>query len=243
MTNLKTVFRDVKAIKIGLHSSGTFSDAAFDAIYHHLRDRTVVHSIETGSGASTLLFSHLSQHHLVFARDCENGSVTNIRRHPLLKTDTVTFVEGPTQKTLPTHLFTQPLQLALLDGPHGYPFPDLEYFYIYPHLEPGALLIVDDIHIRSVYNLFRFLRADEMFNCDQVVDTTAFFRRTDAPVFDPYGDGWWEQAYNKTVPIRFMATPLRPFIRRSMKSALPQPAFEMLRRFKSRLIPPSSIED
>ena len=34
---------------------------------------------------------------------------------------------------------------VLIDGPHGYPFPEIEYFYFYPRLKPGALLVVDDI--------------------------------------------------------------------------------------------------
>ncbi len=127
------------------------------------------HSVETGSGASTLLFSHLSEHHTVFALDGGSGSIANIRRSPLLRPNVVTFVEGPTQATLPRHRFTESLQLVLIDGPHGYPFPDLEYYFLYPHLETGALFILDDIHIPTVQNLFRFLRRDAMFELEEVV--------------------------------------------------------------------------
>src|SRR5436190_535356 len=121
---------------------------------------------ETGSGASTLLFSHLSEHHTVFALDGGSGSVTNVRRSPLLRQDVVTFVEGPTQATLPQYRFTEKMQLVLIDGPHAYPFPDLEYYFLYPYLETGALLILDDIHIPTVHNLFQFLRRDAMFRLD-----------------------------------------------------------------------------
>jgi hypothetical protein len=88
------------------------------------------------------------------------------------------------------------LQLALIDGPHGYPFPDMEYYYLYPHLDEGALLIIDDIHIATIGHLFDFLKEDEMFRLIEVVDKTAFFERTAAPIFDPYQDGWWMQNYN-----------------------------------------------
>lgn len=37
-------------------------------------------------------------------------------------------MEGPTQAPLPGHAFTHRLQLALIDGPHGCPFPNLEYY-------------------------------------------------------------------------------------------------------------------
>ncbi len=151
------------------------------------------HSVETGSGATTLLFSHLSEHHTVFAADGGSGSIANVRRSPLLRQNVVTFVEGPTQATLPRHRFAESLQLVLIDGPHGYPFPELEYYFLYPHLETGALLILDDIHIPTVHHLFRFLRRDAMFQLDEIVQTTAFFTRTNAPTFDPLGDGWWRQ--------------------------------------------------
>ena len=35
-----------------------------------------------------------------------------------------------------------------------------------------------------------------MFSLEEVVETTAFFRRTAAETFPPTGDGWWTQRYN-----------------------------------------------
>jgi hypothetical protein len=165
--------------------------------------------METGSGASTLLFSHLSEDHTVFAIDAGTNSIRGVESHRLLRRETVTFVEGPTQLTLPRHTFAHPLQLALIDGPHGYPFPDLEYYFIYPHLEPGAILIVDDIQIPTITNLFDFLSADEMFDLREVVENTAFFQRTSAPTFSPTGDGWWEQRYNMRAFERNVLEPWR----------------------------------
>lgn len=106
--------------------------------------------------------------------------------------------------TLPAFHFEHALQAALLDGPHAFPFPELEYYYIYPHMGQGALLILDDIHIRSVHDFFRFLNADAMFRLVEVVDRTAFFRRTPAPLFNPLGDDWWLQGYNRRLLLRFV---------------------------------------
>lgn len=180
-----------------LHRSGTFSTRAFEALVRHASQYEILNSAETGSGASTLLFSHLSKRHVVFALDGGTDSVRAVQTSPFLRSDVVTFVEGPTQITLPSHRFEEKLQLTLIDGPHAYPFPDLEYYYFYEHLDENALLVLDDIHIRSVNNLFEFLRADDMFDLSEVVDTTAFFRRTDAPIFPRFGDGWWMQGYNR----------------------------------------------
>jgi hypothetical protein len=182
----------------GLHQCGTFGPKALAALASYLSKRHIRYSAETGSGASTLLFSHCSDEHLVFSIDSGGGSVVNVQSSPLLYSDRVTWIEGPTQLTLPTYRFQHKLQAALIDGPHAYPFPDLEYYYLYQHLDTGALLVIDDIQIPTIHNLFDFLRADGMFVLDEVVDTTAFFTRTDAPIFCPVGDSWWEQEYNKT---------------------------------------------
>ena len=206
--DVSSVLVEVERVGPGLHLAGTFSTAGLRAIVSHAKRSPIHHSMETGSGASTLLLSHLSSDHTVFAVDAGTGSIRSIENSPLLRPETVTFIEGPTQLTLPKHQFEHRLQLALIDGPHGYPFPDLEYFYIYPHLDPGALLIVDDIHIPSITNLFDFISADEMFDLQDVVDNTAFFRRTAAPTFPPTGDGWETQQYNLRA---FASLPAEPF--------------------------------
>lgn len=177
------------------HANGTVPDAVLPAILKYAGNLPFHRSAETGTGRTTLLLSNISSNHTVFAVPgaSSHDAVLNC---PILNRAAVTFVDGPSQLTLPAHRFGGPLDFALLDGPHGYPFPELEYYYIYPHLSTGALLVIDDIHIPTVHNLFSFLREDEMFELLGVVDQTAFFRRTAAPTFSPDGDGWWLQKYN-----------------------------------------------
>jgi len=185
-----------------LHGAGTVSSEALAAIARHAGARQIRRSVETGCGATTLLLSHLSERHTVFTLDV-GESVANVRQSPMLRPGVVDFIEGPSQRTLPQYVFAEKLQLAILDGPHAYPFPDLEYYFLYPHLEENALLILDDIHIPTIHNLFDFLRADAMFRFDEVVRTTAFFTRTAAPTFDPLGDGWGHQAFNRRTLLRY----------------------------------------
>jgi hypothetical protein len=159
---------------------------------HYERIGGFRHSAETGAGRTTLLFSHLSDDHVVFALDA-GESLSQTQRSPLLQTERVRFVEGPTQKTLPRYEFDRTFQAVLIDGPHGYPFPDLEYYYFYPHLAPGGLLIIDDIQIPSIGRMLEIVRADPMFEFLELVGTTAFLGRTDAPAIDPCSDSWWLQ--------------------------------------------------
>jgi hypothetical protein len=152
--------------------------------------------VETGTGKTTLLMSHLSKRHTVFALDV-GDSLSRVRSSHLLHSDAVEFVEGPTQVMLPKYRFTEKLQVAIIDGPHGYPFPDLEYYFIYPWLETGALLVLDDVLIPSIRRMFDILAADATFEVLEIVDNNcAFLRRTSTPSIDPVGDGWMEQGYN-----------------------------------------------
>ena len=194
---LSAVLDEIVNSAAGLHGSGTFSPTALRALIRYTQSLDhIEHSVETGSGASTLVLSHLSQHHTAFTVDSGSGSLENVRHSPLFRAENVTIVEGPTQLTLPHHSFQHPVQFALIDGPHGYPFPDLEYFYFYPHISTGGLLVLDDTQIPTIHHQLEFLKADAMWRFEELVDTTAFFRRTDAPLFPTTGDGWWLQNYN-----------------------------------------------
>jgi hypothetical protein len=194
------ILRDIDALPADWHTAGICQDAPLRAMAYYASNLRIMHSAETGVGKSTLLLSHLSQRHTVFAIDDSgtNGSLSKTRTSPLLKRDTVDFVTGPTQLVLPGHKFVDRLQLVFIDGPHGYPFPELEYYFFYQHLDENALLIIDDIHIPTIFRLFSFLREEAMFDFLGVASTTAFFRRNSSPLFNPIGDGWEQQNYNKS---------------------------------------------
>ncbi|MDD2239697.1 MAG: class I SAM-dependent methyltransferase [Kiritimatiellae bacterium] len=220
--NVERVVEQIVALPPDWHGAGSLKPGVLKAMARHGQGVDLRCTAETGSGKSSLLFSHLARRHLVFAMDDGNGSVRRVQDSPLLQSGVVEFIEGPTQQTLPTYDFSEPLQMVMLDGPHGYPFPHLEYYYVYPHLAEGGVLIVDDIDIPSIYDMYRFLKRDDMFALIEVVHTTAFFRRTAAPVFNPLADGWWLQGYNKRKKIvdwnpLSVATALVP---RSIRKAL-----------------------
>jgi len=191
--------REIAALRPEWHGSGSVSNGVLEALARYVREQAPRVSIETGTGRTTLLFSHLSARHLVFTKEDagDGGSLAAVQSSELLNAAAVDFEIGPTQRTLLSHDFDHPLDVAYLDGPHAYPFPDLEYWAVYPHIPTGGLLIIDDIQIPTIANLFAFLRADAMWTLEEIADTTAFFRRTTAAGIDPYGEGWWLQAYNK----------------------------------------------
>lgn len=215
MTGLD-ILESIGSLPASWHANGSLNPAVVEELFKCAQGAH--DTAETGCGRSTLALSHASKRHLVFAcdvpagEDPETHSLYQVRKSPLLREGVCEFVIGATQKTLPVFDFNRGFDLVFLDGPHGYPFPELEYFYFYPHIMPGGWLVIDDIQIPTVANMVDVLKRDAMFRLDHVVRSTAFFRRTDAPTFPPFADGWWEQGYNKRhgVAVRHLGMSAKP---------------------------------
>jgi len=185
----------------GAPGAGSVSERVLRKIVE-LSPKPLRYSAETGAGKTTVLLSHLADHHLCFTCDDrevpwqKRSNLDFVQNCPLFRFDKITFVLGPTQRTLPSYKFSHMIDVALIDGAHGYPFPEMDYYFFYPHLRAGALLIVDDINIPTIRRLAQFLSEDEMFEQIHVEGNTAFFRRTTAETFNPEGDGWTLQRFN-----------------------------------------------
>jgi predicted O-methyltransferase YrrM len=182
------------------HSAGSLPLRTLLRIEQLLTGTPIV-SAETGCGKSTILFSRISSRHKVFCLDDRdegsNSSVGYFMNCAATRMENLEIVFGPTQVALPAYRDHVPYDLVFIDGPHGFPFPELEYYFFYPHLKTGGVLVIDDIHIPTVGRLADFISEDRMFEKIEFIGATAVFRRTDASVFDPHGDGWWLQDFNR----------------------------------------------
>jgi precorrin-6B methylase 2 len=158
-------------------------------------------SAETGCGGSSIVLSHASERHTAFAIEGENRTITGLRNHPDLRQDGVTFVEGESKDTVPRWRSDGELDLVLLDGPHAYPWPQVEYAYLFPLVRVGGWLVLDDIQIPSVFELFHFLERETFVVLEEVVVRTAFFRRVSVSAAGP--DGWQGQAMNRHTILRY----------------------------------------
>lgn len=172
-------------------------------------------SAETGCGGSTIVLSHTSKDHTAFAIEGEDKTITELRRRDDLSAKRVTFVEGETKQTLPGYRPRQQMDFVLLDGPHAYPLPQIEFAYLFPHLKLHGWFVIDDIQIPSVHELFQFLRAESSVVLEEVVVRTAFFRRIKLVQSGP--DGWTMQGMNRRSILRYS---LRDRIRRACSSPL-----------------------
>lgn len=202
-----------------LHRWGGLHYEVLAAIETHLGS-DVLRTAETGCGRSTILFSNLARFHTTFCLDDtvhdDTSSVRYFETSELFKPEAVTRIYGPTQQTLPAYKHAGFYDCVLIDGPHGYPFPDLEYYFFYPKIRQGGLLVLDDVQIASIGRMADILQEDAMWDLVELVETTAIFRRTFAPTVSETGDDWWEQGYNqrRTTPDKrfFDGSPkLKPF--------------------------------
>jgi predicted O-methyltransferase YrrM len=178
------------------HDSGSLSKNALRGIAKYHRRAGARVSAETGCGLSTLVLSNLSEKHTSFTISLGN-SLANTQSHPSFSQDHVEFVIGPTQTTLRNRQLDGMLDFVLIDGPHAYPFPEMEYYFFYPHVRPGGILVIDDIHIPTVHNMYEILQDDDMWKHVEDIGYTAFFERTSAPVLNPLGDDWPLQRFNR----------------------------------------------
>src|SRR5262250_3819470 len=85
------ILSDIATLASDWHGAGTCEPASLRAMALYGQHRRIRHSAETGVGKSTLLLSHMSDHHTVFARDDTglHNSLVNVRTSPLLKRETV----------------------------------------------------------------------------------------------------------------------------------------------------------
>lgn len=196
------LLNEINKLPADWHGCGSMSNKILETILFYSEQlEKVKYTAETGAGKTTLLFSNIALKHTVFAID-NYGSLSVTKNSTLLKKDRVEFVEGPSQKTLPKYNFIYNFDIVLLDGPHGYPFPEIEYFYFYPLIREGGLLLIDDIGIPSIARMFDILKADDMWELLDEVEKLAVFKRTDSPLIDPYSDSWWLQGYNRSAYLK-----------------------------------------
>lgn len=181
------------------HAAGAFPTNVLRRIEEILPPK-IESSAETGCGKSTILFSNISKHHKVFALDDRNSANSSVRFFTdcsLTNHDRIETIFGSTQETLLNYNEHVQYDAVLIDGPHGYPFPELEYLFFYPHIKQGGFLIIDDVNIPTIGRLADFLAEDDMFELIETINSTSVFQRSSAPMFNPKGDGWYTQKYNR----------------------------------------------
>lgn len=124
------------------------------------------HTLETGSGHSTIAFALAGAVHTCIVPD--PAEVQAIREYcdthdvPL---DKVTFYTEKSELVLPG-LDLEPLDFVLIDGSHSFPQVFIDWFYVAEALKRGGTLLVDDIYVWTGRVLCDFLTEEPGWQAD-----------------------------------------------------------------------------
>ncbi|HEX4115438.1 MAG TPA: class I SAM-dependent methyltransferase [Solirubrobacteraceae bacterium] len=154
------VARTVWASAPGIHGeqqSACFSLSleALQWLEEHV-ERTM-RTLETGSGASTVVFaSRGSRHTAISPSATEHEAICAYCDAQGIDVGGLTFVAESSHTALARE--SEPIDIALIDGAHEFPYPVLDWFEIQSRLREGGMLLVDDSYMPAVNTLVNYLR-------------------------------------------------------------------------------------
>ena len=148
-------------------------------------------SIETGAGLSTLLFAaarplqHVAINPDVGLRD----RIGNEAKNRQISLDQTDYLLEFSEDVLPDLAKTTKVDIALIDGGHGWPSVFVDFCYMNMMLRKGGIMIVDDIILYPCTQLYLLLKHQPGWKLERTVySKTTFFRKeTDAIRLPDFG--------------------------------------------------------
>jgi predicted O-methyltransferase YrrM len=198
------------------------------------------HTVETGSGASTVVFAAAGARHLAISPDGrEHERIQAYCRDIGLDTTALSFAVGSSVEVLPTMELDTPIDVAFIDGKHAFPYPVLDFHFIERRLAIGGCIVLDDVPIPAVRMVYDFLHTSPAWMFEAIADDrAAAFRKLAEPDVDD--DDWVFQPLNRRYPdysfaplsrrARLEAEKLGSRSRRRLREAFP----ELTRAAKTR---------
>jgi Methyltransferase domain len=151
---------DLRASPPGLHGAGDEYWGLAWAALGWLEDNVSpgMATLETGSGSSTIVFAAGGAEHEAITPDpAEEARVRAECERRGISSERVRFLIGLSHEVLPRWK-PRPLDLVLLDGAHGFPYPILDWWYVAPHVRVGGVVLLDDAYMPPVRVLVDALR-------------------------------------------------------------------------------------
>ena len=227
---------DLRASPPSLHGRAEFWGLAWEALA--FIERTVkpgMATIETGAGASTIVFAASgADHETVTPSQEEADRIRAQCEQRGISTGRLTFRIGSSADVLRTWQ-PRPLDLALVDGAHAFPYPTLDWWFLAPHLKIGGLMLLDDAYMPPVAAVVDHLRGSAAWTFDPPASfRTAVARKLAEEVPDPE---WKGERIGGRMSFRYL--PLRRRVvasvrQRVFSTHLGLKAVEVARSFMSR---------
>lgn len=161
----------------GGQSNWMIAEEVLDFLTTHVNENSV--TVETGAGYSTIVFAQLGARHTAITPAADEVQrITAYCTEQGIATDKTTFKIGYSQDVLPDLEITD-VDLALIDGGHGFPIPAIDYFYLAPRLRVGGYLLIDDVDVWTGHMIVSVLKQEPEWEFEgKLARRTAVFRKT-----------------------------------------------------------------
>jgi hypothetical protein len=148
--------------------------SVLDFVDAHVTERS--NTLETGAGLSTILFALKGGSHICITPSQEEvDRIRDYCKRRGVSLQHVDFRIDLSANVLPK-LGPVQLDLALIDGCHGFPTPFMDWYFISSSLKIGGTLIIDDVQIWTGHILKEFLLAEREWKLiDLFTNKTAIF--------------------------------------------------------------------
>jgi hypothetical protein len=168
-------------------------------------DRTV----ETGSGASTVLFAEIGTNHTAISPFAdEHARIRQACEGRGFDTSHLEFIAASSDLGLPRLVERRDVvDFVFIDGKHAFPLPVIDFHYADQLLRVGGVLVVDDVPIRAVGLVCHFLDESKAWERIGCADDRALAYRKLASA--PLEDDWERQAMNRDYPDFWFLEPAR----------------------------------
>jgi predicted O-methyltransferase YrrM len=189
------------------HSAGTRTWNALPATLELIADNTRpgARTLETGAGASTVVFAAAGAQHLAISPFAdEHRRITDYCGSVGIDTAGLKFAVGPSDEILPG--LDGPYDVVFIDGKHSFPDPVVDFHYCWKLLRVGGLLLLDDVPIPAVGVVHRFCAAAPEWEVVRLADNRAGAYRKLAD--QDAEDNWRRQPFNKRYPDFSFAGPV-----------------------------------
>jgi hypothetical protein len=153
-------------------------------------------TLETGCGLSTIVFAMRGGSHICITPS--QGEMNRLRDYcerSGISLQGVDFQIGMSTDVFPK-LTPVELDLALIDGGHGFPTVFMDWYYIASWLKTGGILIIDDLQIWTGHVLKEFLLAEAEWELVELIENkTAIFvkKKSCSPWNDFYRQPYVQQ--------------------------------------------------
>jgi hypothetical protein len=189
----RSLTHELRASPPGLHGDGDEYWGLAWAALRWLEDnvRPGMATLETGAGSSTIVFAAAGAEHEAVTPDAdEEARIRGVCERLGVDSSSVRFRIGPSHEVLPA-LEPRELDLVLVDGAHGFPYPILDWWFLAPRLRVGGLMLLDDAYMPPVGAIVDALRAQPAWEiAASIGHRTVVVRKLsdDPPPFDWTGE-------------------------------------------------------